>query len=66
MNEIQVAGTGGLCPDWLIRIEEALAEARKEGWEPKLPFVFEGYPYIWQGEPRMATWAIEPDPEEQP
>lgn len=58
MLSMQIEGTGDLRPDWLIILEEALDAARQAGWKPAAPIVMQGDPYIWNGEPKVATWTI--------
>lgn len=63
MTGIQINAAGDLRPDWLVRLEDAISEARAAGWNHREPIVFEGHPYVWDGEPRMATWTVEQDPD---
>lgn len=59
MQFLQMEGEGDLRPDWLIALDEALAAARDAGWKPAAPIVMQGDPYVWNGEPRVATWTID-------
>lgn len=56
---VSVAGSGELRPDWLVALEQALEDARAQGWKPAGSIVMEGDPYIWAGELRVARWTIE-------
>ncbi len=51
-----------LCPEWYKDILKAIEEARQEGWNLKTDIVFEGHPYVWEGDPKMSSWSIEADP----
>lgn len=57
--EMHITFHGDLRPAWLVALEEALAAAREQGWTPAGPIVMNGDPYIWDGEPRVATWTID-------
>lgn len=64
MAEIAVTFEPGFDPrpDWLKTIEDAISDAKKTGWNLTTQIVFEGEPYIWEGEPKMSTWSIDADP----
>lgn len=64
MTEIPITLAPGFDPrpDWLKRIEGAVVEARDAGWNLSGHLVFEGHPYIWDGEPKMSSWTVCPEP----
>lgn len=63
---IDVTGIGNLSPDWLDALQGAVRAARKAGWKPTTGrLVFEGYPYIWRGEPKTSTWTLSFDENEE-
>lgn len=49
-----------LVPTWFKEIEKALDHAAEDGWRVRSPIVFEGEPYVWAGEPKMAKWTLVP------
>lgn len=60
MNEIPVRIQGELRPEWLIRLNDAIADAEAAGWHLRGEIRLEGHPYIWKGEPRMTSWTVTP------
>lgn len=61
MNELPVRIQGELRPGWLIRLNNAIADAEAAGWHLRDEIRFEGHPYIWNDEPKMASWTVSPD-----
>lgn len=63
MPEIPVRVVGDLEPEWLKAIQRGIDDAEAAGWHLRTTIRFEGHPYIWRGEPRMASWTIDPEEE---
>ncbi len=65
MPDVPVAIQGELRPEWLIKLEEALAMMHEAGWyfsaydEDFQQLEFQGHPYIWKGQPKMSRWTID-------
>lgn len=55
-QDVQVIGFGDIRPGWMKKLDEALDEAARAGWNLNQDVVLQGHPYVWEGEPRMATW----------
>lgn len=59
VDVVEVHGEGDIRPGWLIALQAALESAREAGWNPTEVIVMQGYPYIFEGEPRMSTWTLD-------
>ena len=47
-------------PDWFKRLEQAIEDGKADGWNLARQIVFEGDPYVWEGDPKVATWSVCP------
>ena len=60
-NELKVRIKGELRPEWMIHLEDAIADAAAAGWILRTDVVLEGAPYTWKGRPEMSRWTVKAD-----